>query len=77
MSLTHTQEKVLDFLKAYLVQWGYPPSYREVQEGLGFANVCSVQYALDGLERRGYIKRKPHSPRAIQLIGYRVELHLE
>ena len=66
--LTKKQAGFLSFLKEYLQERGYPPTVREIMEGLGFSSTYIVKKYLDILERKGYIKRQFNSPRAIEIV---------
>lgn len=67
-ALTKKQENFLSFLKEYLQERGYPPTIRELMDGLGFSSPSIVKKYLDTLERKGYIRRKYNSPRAIEVV---------
>lgn len=67
-TLTKKQSGFLFFLKKYSQEWGYPPTVRDIMDGLGFSSTNIVKKYLDVLERKGYIKRRFNSPRAIEII---------
>ena len=67
MDLTCRQEQVYDFICKYLKQHPYPPTVREIQKHLKIKSTSTVQYALDGLEKAGYIFRSGNKMRAIEL----------
>jgi repressor LexA len=46
---------------------GFPPTVREIADLVGLASPASVAHQLSALERKGFIKRDPNSPRAIDL----------
>lgn len=48
---------------------GVAPSYQEIADTVGLAGVSTVSYHLAILEKRGLIKRKPGTPRHIQLVS--------
>ncbi|OHC05487.1 MAG: repressor LexA, partial [Planctomycetes bacterium RIFOXYB12_FULL_42_10] len=66
--LTKKQLRFLSFLKERLQEMGYPPTVREIMDGLGLSSTNMVKKYLDVLERKGYIKRQFNSPRAIEII---------
>ena len=49
---------------------GFPPSVREIAQAVGLASPSSAKHQLDILEERGYLRRVPHRPRAIEILGY-------
>lgn len=67
--LSAKQERVLAFVRAHLRRTGYPPTVREIAEGLGLAGPNSAKKYLDILERKGRIRREPGRSRAIELRG--------
>ena len=65
--LTKKQHNFLSFLTKYIRGNGYPLTIREMVYHLKLASTNSVKKYLDILERKGYIKRIPNSPRAIEV----------
>ena len=57
MGLTPAQERVYRFVRDYLQQQGYSPSYEEIRRHLGFRSLNSVYKHLKRLELRGYLHR--------------------
>lgn len=68
-SLTERQRKVLRFIAEAINERGYPPSMREVGTAVGLKSPSSVKYQLQELERKGFLRRDPKRPRAIEVIG--------
>ncbi len=69
MSLPAGQQRVLDFLRAYLRRHGFAPSYRDIQSGLGFASPNAVRRHLAALERKGLVELPAHTARGIRIVG--------
>jgi repressor LexA len=69
--LTARQRQILDFLKSYLDEHGYPPTVREIGEAVGLASPSTVHAHLANLERAGLLKRDPTKPRALELANRR------
>jgi len=65
--LTPRQQRVLAHIKDSLEQRGYPPSMREIGEAVGLTSSSSVAHQLKVLEEKGYLKRDPNRPRALQV----------
>lgn len=61
--------EILEFLKAFTAQKGYPPSVREIMAGVGLKSTASVHYHLAELERSGEIRMDSCKNRAISLTG--------
>src|SRR3990167_49475 len=68
-TLTKAQTRVLDFLRSYAQEMGYPPSIREIKDGLGLASHSSLQNCLSALEKNGYIRRSSRA-RAIEFCEF-------
>ena len=49
------QHKTLIFISAYIVLYGYPPTFREMADHFGGISTNAVNDRLIGLERKGYI----------------------
>jgi len=65
--LTNRQRMVLEYIAESVEGRGYPPSMREIGEAVGLASPSSVKHQLASLERKGYIRRDPNRPRAIEV----------
>lgn len=65
--LTHRQQAILDVIRDSVERRGYPPSIREICESAGLASTSSVAHQLQMLERKGYLRRDPNRPRAVDV----------
>lgn len=63
------QQAILEFIRSEVRLKGYPPSVREIGEAVGLASSSTVHGHLDRLEKKGFIRRDPTKPRAIELLG--------
>ncbi|RDY68531.1 MULTISPECIES: transcriptional repressor LexA [Halobacillus] len=66
--LSKRQQEILDFIKEQVLMKGYPPSVREIGQSVGLASSSTVHGHLSRLEKKGYIRRDPTKPRAIEVI---------
>ena len=66
--LTPRQRKILDTIRTSILERGYPPSMREIGAVVGLVSPSSVKHQLTALERKGYLRRDPNRPRAIEVI---------
>ena len=66
--LTARQRRVLEVIRDSVDQRGYPPSLREIGESVGLTSPSSVAHQLKMLERKGYLRRDPNRPRAIEVV---------
>ena len=60
------QMEIYNFLKKTTLEKGYPPSVREICEAVGLRSTSTVHGHLSRLEKKGYIRRDPTKPRAIE-----------
>ncbi|MCW2642151.1 MAG: transcriptional repressor LexA [Dactylosporangium sp.] len=65
--LTQRQRRILEFIRSAVEHNGYPPSVREIGEAVGLVSPSSVAYQLKELERKGYLRRDPNRPRAVDV----------
>lgn len=72
--LTKQQEKILDFIKLEVKDKGYPPSVREICDGVGLKSTSTVHGHLTRLEKKGFIRRDSTKPRAIEIISFEDDL---
>lgn len=65
--LNNKQLEILNYVKAHVKDKGYPPSVREICKGVNLKSTSTVHGYLVALEKKGYIKRDPTKPRAIEI----------
>ena len=65
--LTRRQLAILDVIRESVERRGYPPSIREICESTGLASTSSVAHQLSMLERKGFLRRDPNRPRAVDV----------
>ena len=65
--LTPRQQKVLATIKDAIEQRGYPPSMREIGTAVGLTSSSSVAHQLKTLEEKGFLRRDPKRPRALEV----------
>lgn len=67
--LTKRQDEIFEYIKQTVHSKGYPPSVREIGEAVGLASSSTVHGHLSRLEEKGYIRRDPTKPRAIEIVN--------
>jgi repressor LexA len=65
--LTQRQRRILEVIREAVDKQGYPPSVREIGQAVGLTSTSSVAHQLTTLERKGYIRRDPNRPRAVDV----------
>ena len=58
-------DEILHFIDSYKTEHGYAPTIREIGAGVGLASPSTVHGHLVRMEKKGLIKRKELSSRAI------------
>jgi repressor LexA len=66
--LTSRQRAILQLIRDAVDERGYPPSVREICEHVGLTSTSSVAHQLRMLEAKGYLRRDPHRPRALEVL---------
>ena len=66
--LTTTQVNVLNFLKNFVGERGYPPTLREIAFHFGLKGPKAPQKTLTILEKKGFIRRRPGGSRTIEIL---------
>ena len=63
---TPRQRKILEFIDQTIKENGFPPTVREIGKAVGLNSPATVHTHLSTLQDRGYIRRDPTKPRAIE-----------
>jgi|SRR5690606_6318541 len=71
--LSKRQREILNFIKQEVKEKGYPPSVREIGEAVGLSSSSTVHGHLARLESKGFIRRDPTKPRAIEILEWEPE----
>jgi repressor LexA len=65
--LTPRQRLILDYIRETVDRRGYPPTVREIGEAVGLVSPSSVAYQMGVLQRKGYLRKDPNRPRAVDV----------
>ena len=63
-----SQEKVYQFLRGYIAEYGYAPSVRDICVGTGLTSTSSVYLHLRNLAKAGLIRKTGNQPRCLVLV---------
>jgi repressor LexA len=74
-TLTRKQKRVLDNIRLYVEAKGTAPTLEELRKNLGLKSLRTVTQYLESLERKGYITRRKHAHRNIELRAVDAEGH--
>lgn len=70
---TKKQQELLEYIREFLHEHNYAPSYREVMVALNYKSVSTVAVHIDGLIRKGILVKKDHSARSIRFASELVQ----
>lgn len=65
--ISEKQREILEYIKEEIMKRGYPPAVREICDAVNLKSTSSVHSHLETLEKKGYIRRDPTKPRAIEI----------
>lgn len=66
--LKEREKLILSYMKSEIQKKGYPPTVREMCQSLGIKSTSTAHKDLANLERKGYIRKDPSKPRAIEIL---------
>ncbi len=66
--ISDRQKQIYQYIKRTVQEKGYPPSVREIGNAVGLQSSSTVHGHLAKLEDKGYIRRDPTKPRAIEIV---------
>lgn len=66
--LTERQESILNFIKQYVQQNGYPPTLREIGRNFGISSTFGVKRHLEALVKKGFLNIESNASRGITLV---------
>ncbi len=64
-------QKILDFVTGYLLECGYPPTNREIADGVGYTSTSTIFNHMRDMREAGLINYIDECPRTITVPGYR------
>jgi repressor LexA len=67
--LSKRQETMLSYIEQFIDQHSYPPTIRDIQRDLDISSTSVVDYNLNALEQRNFIRRNRNISRGIELVG--------
>lgn len=68
-SLTPREQQIMELITKSIETNGYPPSVREIGQAVGLLSSSTVHNYLKRLEVKGYLRRDPTKPRAMEILG--------
>ncbi len=71
--LSARQKKMLQVIRDYSEEYGYPPTIREIGDLVGISSTSVVSYNLNALQSKGYLLRDRDISRGLRLVDNTVE----
>ncbi len=65
---TKKQAQTLEFIKTFISEHGYSPSYREIMNSLNYNSVATVALHVNSLLKRGHLRKRDRSARSLEVI---------
>lgn len=66
--LTNVQQEILTYIKTYISEVGYSPSFKDIKEHRGYKSENAVRDHLISLTKKGYINTTDGVPRSIVVL---------
>lgn len=68
--LRDKEQQVFSIIKAYFTDYGISPTLQQIQSRLGVKSINTITKYLKKLEQKGYIFRKKHARRNIEIVNF-------
>jgi len=66
---TKKQHQLLDFIRQFIEEHGYSPSYREIMRGCNYTSVATVALHVNNLITRGHLRKRDNSARSLEVVS--------
>ena len=66
---TKKQHELLEFLREFIADHGYSPSYREIMRGCNYTSVATVALHVNNLIHRGHVVKRDKSARSLEVVS--------
>lgn len=82
INLSKRQSEILNFIKSFIKDYDYSPSYREIGEALGISSPATIHQHIQTLKAKGFLDFNKNTPRSMVLtskvmkLGKTIELPL-
>src|SRR5258707_4183910 len=71
MAITKRQHQVYDFIRRFVEERGYSPSFEEIGRGMRLSSLATVHKHVSNLEKKGLLKRDYNRSRSIDVLPLR------
>lgn len=66
---TKKQHELLEYLREFIAEHGYSPSFREIMRGCNYTSVATVALHVNNLIKRGHVVKRNKSARSLEVVG--------
>ena len=66
---TKKQHELLQYLREFIKEHGYSPSYREIMNGCNYTSVATVALHINNLIKRGHVVKRDKSARSLEVVA--------
>ena len=66
---TKKQHELLQYLRQFIAEHGYSPSYREIMNGCNYTSVATVALHINNLIKRGHVIKRDKSARSLEVVA--------
>lgn len=66
---TKKQHELLSYIKEFIKEHGYSPSYREIMRGCNYNSVATVSLHVNNLIKRGHVRKRDNSARSLEVVA--------
>jgi repressor LexA len=70
-TLSDREQDILRFIEEFILEYGFPPSLREIMRGIEVSSTSVASYHIRRLERKGVLEFQPNTSRGIRLLTSR------
>lgn len=65
---TKKQRELLEYIRQFIAENGYGPSYREIMTGCNYSSVATVAVHVKNLISRGHLRKNGRSARSLEVV---------
>lgn len=66
----------MEYIRGFIAEHGYSPSYREIMNGLNYTSVATVSLHVNSLIHRGHLRKRDRSARSLEVVDTPIESKL-
>jgi len=67
--MTRRQSQIYFFIKGFINENNFSPSYQEMADGVGLKSKSGIHFLIDGLVKQGKVRRVKFTARSVELVN--------